>query len=165
VRIPLPENLTRTATTLRRLGMARYPGELETTMNRAAETAVPELRALLLDAIARISFDDAPMVMAASDQSPARYFRAHTQAAMETHFLPAVQTAARRLHVADAYNEMAGRAAKVGLVRSENANLNEYIARKALEGVYATMPEEERALRAAPIRPAQKVSRSASGTR
>ena len=130
--------------------MARYPEELETTMNRAAEAAVPELRVLLLDAIARIGFDDARAVIAASDRSAARYFRAQTQAAMETGFLPAVQRATRKLRVADAYNQVAGRAAKVGLVRSENANLDEYIARKALDGVYATMAEEERALRASP---------------
>jgi hypothetical protein len=165
VRIALPENLARAATTLRRFGMARYPEELETTMNRAAEAAVPELRVLLLDAIARIGFDDARAVIAASDQSAARYFRAQTQAALETRFLPAVQRVTRKLHVADAYNQVASRAAKVGLVRSENANLDEYIARKALEGVYATMAEEERALRASPIRPTQKVLRSASGAR
>src|SRR5678815_5487107 len=42
VRIPLPDSLSRAATTLRRFGMSRYPEELELTMNRAAEAAVPE---------------------------------------------------------------------------------------------------------------------------
>jgi hypothetical protein len=145
--------------------MARYPEELESYDNRAVEAAVPELRVLLLDAIARIGFDDARAVIAASDQSAVHYFRAQTQAAMEKRFVPAVQRATRRLRVADAYNQVAGRAAKVGLVRSEDANLDEYIVRKALDGVYATMAEEEGALRASPIPPTQKVLRSASGAR
>lgn len=165
MRITLPENLSRAATTLRRFGMARYPEELETTMNRAAEAAVPELRVLFLDAIAHLSFDDARAVITAGDQSAARYFRAQTEAAMAARFLPAVQTATRKLRVADAYNQVAGRAAKVGLVRAENANLDEYIARKALEAVYVTMADEERAMHASPIRPTQKVLRSVSGAR
>jgi uncharacterized protein DUF4197 len=165
VHIALPENVSRAATTLRRFGMARYPDELEITMNRAAEAAVPELRALLLDAVARINFDDARAVINAGDHSAARYFRAQTQTAMEVRFLPLVRAATRKLRVAEAYNQVAGRAAKVGLMRSENANLDDYITRKALDGVYATMVEEERTLRASPARPIQKVLRSASGTR
>jgi hypothetical protein len=165
VRIPLPDSLSRAAATLRRFGMSRYPEELELTMNRAAEAAVPELRALLSDAIARIKFDDARAVLIAGDQSAAQYFRARTEDGMAARFLPAVQAATRKLHVAAAYNQVAGRAAKVGLVHSADANLDEYITRKALDAVFSTIAEEERAMRSVPRRNGQKVLRSASEVR
>jgi uncharacterized protein DUF4197 len=165
VRIPLPDNLSRAATTLRRFGMSRYPEQLELTMNRAAEAAVPELRTMFSDAIARIKFDDARAMLIAGDQSAAQYFRARTEDAMAARFLPAVQAATRKLHVAAAYNQVAGRAAKVGLVHAEDANLDQYIARKALDAVYLMIAEEERALRGAPRRNGQKVLRSASEAR
>jgi hypothetical protein len=164
-RIPLPDNLSRVATRLRRFGMSRYPEDLELTMNRAAEAAVPELRTLFSDAIARIKFDDARATLIAGDQSAAQYFRARTEAAMAARFLPAVQAATRKLHVAAAYNQVAGRAAKVGLVHAEDANLDEYIARKALDAVYVMIAEEEGALRSVPRRNGQKVLHSASEAR
>ena len=84
---------------------------------------------------------------------------------MAARFLPAVQAATRKLHVAAAYNQVAGRAAKIGLVHAADANLDQYIARKALDAVYSTIAEEERAMRSGPHRRGQKVLRSASEAR
>jgi hypothetical protein len=165
VHIPLPESLSRAAATLRRFGMARYPDNLETTLNRAAEGAVPELRRLFVDAISRMTVEDARAMVGGTDDTAARYFRRQTETAMAARFLPAVQSVTRRLQVADAYNQVAARAAKVGLLRSDSANLDEYIARKALDGVYSTMAEEERAMRSYPIRQTQKALRRISGAR
>ena len=84
---------------------------------------------------------------------------------MAPRFLPAVQAVTRKLHVAAAYSQVAGRAAKVGLVHAEDANLDQYITRKALDAVYSTIAEEEHALRSVPRRNGQKVLRSASEAR
>ena len=146
--IALPDSLSRAATGLRRFGMGRYPTELETTLNRAAESAVPELRAPFIDAISRITFVDVRSAVNAGDETAAQYFRRQTYANMATRFLPAVQSATRRLHTAEAYQQVASRAARVGLVSADAAKLDEYIAAKALDAVYTAMADEERAMRA-----------------
>ena len=51
VRIPLPENLQKLDSGIRRFGMGKYADELITAMNRAAEAAVPEAKALLVAAV------------------------------------------------------------------------------------------------------------------
>src|SRR5213083_2615410 len=49
VKIPLPESAQRAERVMRRVGMGKYADELVVTMNRAAESAVPEARALFID--------------------------------------------------------------------------------------------------------------------
>src|SRR5437868_7664105 len=44
VKIPLPDSAQRAEHMLRRVGMGKYADELITTMNRAAEQAVPEAK-------------------------------------------------------------------------------------------------------------------------
>ncbi len=163
--IPLPETLSRAASGLRRFGMSRYPEELEVTINRAAEAAVPELRNLLVESIERLTFDDPKALAEAGAQASVLYVRNRTQTVMATRFLPIVQATTRRLRVAESYNQVAGRASKVGLLRSDDANLDEYISRKALEAVYSAMIDEQRVLRVAPTKRGSRVVRSASGTR
>src|SRR4029078_2190888 len=51
VRIPLPESAQRAERLMRRVGMGRYADELEVTMNRAAEAAVPEAKALFVQSV------------------------------------------------------------------------------------------------------------------
>jgi len=50
-------------------------------------------------------------------------------------------------------------------MRPEDANLDEYIIRRALDAVYATMADEERTTGTLPGRHTQKALRSASGAR
>jgi hypothetical protein len=164
-RIALPEGLSRAATGLRRFGMGRYPAELETTLNRAAESAVPELRVPFIDAISRITFADVRSAVNAGDETAAQYFRRQTNADIFKRFLPAVQSATRRLHTAEAYQQVAGRAAKVGLLSADAARLDEHIAAKALDAVYAAMADEERAMRAYSIRQTRTAVRRVAGTR
>jgi hypothetical protein len=162
--IPLPDGLTRAATGLRRFGMGRYPAELEVNANRAAEAAVPALRPLLLESISQIDVIEMRAGLHAGETA-SQYFRRQTHSTLATRFLPMVREATRRLRVADLYQQVAGRASKVGLLRSNAANLDEYITLKALEAVYAGMAEEERALRAPAARQTQKTLRKVSSPR
>ena len=75
----------------------------------------------------------------------------------------AFANATKRLRLADLYNKFANRAVPFGLVRSEDANLDQYVARKALDGLYATLAEEEKAIRANPLDSGKKLVRKVFG--
>jgi hypothetical protein len=155
--IVLPERLQRPAERLRRLGMGRYPQALEMSLNRVAEAALPSLRQPLLDAIARVPFNEFDVDKHAREQSAVRYFQRVSARNMSVKLLRQVHAAAIRLHVLESYQQLSGRAAKLGLLRGETApNLEEYITAKALDALYATMAEEERAIRAYSGRQAQR---------
>jgi hypothetical protein len=164
VRIPLPDSLDRLDSTLRQFGMGRYADNLVTMMNRAAEAAVPEAKTLLIDAIHKMSIDDAKEILTGGDDAATRYFRRQTETALSARFLPVVQRATKNVHLAETYNQFAGKGVRFGLVRAEEANLDEYVTRRALDGLYATIAEEERAIRANPLQQSQKLLRRVFGS-
>jgi hypothetical protein len=68
------------------------------------------------------------------------------------------------VRLADAYNQFAGKGVRFGLIRAEDANLDEYVTRKALDGLYATIADEERAIRANPLKQSHQILRKVFGS-
>jgi len=151
VRIPLPPSLARAESVVRRMGLGKYSDQLVTAMNRAAEQAVPEARALLIDAVRRMTIRDAKDILTGAEDAATQYFRRRTEAVLTERFLPIVKRATKRVQVAESYRQYAGRAARLGLMKREDADLNAYVTRKALDGLFAMVAEEERAIRRNPL--------------
>jgi hypothetical protein len=163
VRIPLPDSAQRAERLMRRLGMGRYADELEVTLNRAAEQAVPEARQLLVDSVRKMSVRDAKAILTGGDSAGTEYFRRTTRTTLHGRFLPIVRAATAKVQLAQAYGRYADKAAAVGLLRKEDADLDEYVTRKALEGLYFMVGEEEKKLRAHPAEAASSVLRAVLG--
>ncbi len=152
IKIPLPEDLAKVDSLMRKVRMGKYADELITTMNRAAEAAVPEAKTLLQDAVKGMSIAEAKTILTGPENAATEYFRKHTADALKTKFLPIVEQATQKVKLASVYDNFAGKAAKFGLIKSEQTNLNDYVTGKALDGLYATIAEEEKAIRANPVK-------------
>lgn len=151
VRIPLPGFLEDAAKLLKMLGQRRRVDELVTAMNRAAEEAVPQAKALLLSAVKSMSVEDARRVITGGDGSVTRFFADKTRAPLAVKFLPIVTRATERVDLADKYNAVAAKAAGLGLVDKDDANIQQYVTGKALDGLYLVIGEEERKIRQDPV--------------
>jgi len=127
VRIPLPGQLEKAAETMRSFGMGKYVDELETTMNRAAEAAVPEAKKLLVDSIRKMSVEDARGILTGGDNAATEYFRRTTSAPLGERFRPIVQKAMAKVKLTQTYDKFAGQAARFGLIDEENAHLDQYV--------------------------------------
>jgi hypothetical protein len=164
VKIPLPDSLTRAESLMRRVGMGSYADELIVAMNRAAESAVPEARQLFVDSVRKMSVQDAKGVLTGGETSGTEYFRRTTKDQLHGRFLPIVRKATARVGLAQKYNEYAGRGAELGLVKKEQANLDEYVTQRALEGLYLLVAEEEKKIRKDPVAPASAIIRKVFGS-
>ncbi len=151
VRIPLPGVLADAARLLKASGQQRGVDELVTAMNRAAEAAVPEAKSLLIGAAKSVSVDDALRIVRGGDQSVTAYFAGATRAPLTLKFLPIVTRATERVALADKFNALAGQAAKLGLLKGEEANIERYVTGKSLDGLYQLIGEEERNIRRDPV--------------
>jgi hypothetical protein len=151
VRIPLPGYLKDAAKLLKFMGQGDRVDELVTAMNRAAESAVPEARTLLVDTVKNISVKDALRIVRGGDNSVTQFFARETRKPLGVKFLPIVTTATERVALADKYNAVAGKASGLGLVKEEDANVQQYVTRKALDGLYLMIGEEEKKIRADPV--------------
>jgi len=151
VKIPLPDSLQRVNKMLRMFGQEKYADELVTTMNRAAEAAVPQAKALLVKTIKGMSVTDAKNILTGGDTAATEYFRSKTAQPLAAKFLPIVQKQTSRLKLAQKYDQFAGKASRFGLVDKNQANIEQYVTRKTLDGLYLMMAEEEKAIRADPV--------------
>jgi hypothetical protein len=150
IKIPLPENLQKVEGMMRGLGMGKQTDDLVTAMNRAAEAAVPQAKDLLVNSIKQMSVEDAKGILSGGEDSATRYFRRTTSAPMTEKFRPVVRNAIARVKLAEKYEQFVGKAAKFGLVREQDAHLENYVTQKALDGLYLMIAEEESAIRQNP---------------
>ena len=157
VKIPLPDSLQKLDGTLRRFGMGQYADELVATMNRAAEAAVPEARALLVSAVKDMSVQDAKGILTGGDTSATEYFRGKTSKPLAAKFLPIVQRATARVGLVEKYNEFAGKASRLGLVDESQTNLENYVTQKAMDGLFLMIADEEKEIRAHPVEQGSKL--------
>lgn len=151
VRIPLPGYLDDAGKLLRTLGQGKRVDELVTAMNRAAEAAVPEGRALLVGAVRDLTVEDALKIVRGGDTAVTQFFERKTRAPLAERFAPIVSASTARVDLAKKYNRVAAKAQGLGLVGKEDANIEGYVTRKALDGLYLMIGEQERKIRADPI--------------
>ena len=163
VRIPLPGVLAEAAKLLQVTGQQKRVDELVTAMNRAAEAAVPEARNLLVSTAKSISVDDAIRIVRGGDNSVTDYFAGKTRAPLGEKFLPIVTRATERVALADKYNAVAGQAAKLGLLKGDDANIQRYVTGKSLDGLYLLIGDEERNIRRDPVGTGSAILRKVFG--
>jgi hypothetical protein len=164
MRIPLPDSLKKVEGMMRRFGMGNQADELILRMNRAAEAAMPEARVLLVNAIRQMSIQDAKGILTGGDDAATQYFRRTTSTPLAQKFLPIVKKATEKVKLAERYNAFAETGSRFGLVKEQDANLENYVTRKALDGLYLAIAEQEKKIRADPAGTASSIIRKVFGS-
>ena len=62
-----------------------------------------------------------------------------------------VKQATSKVGLAAKYDRIASQAAGVGLLKKEDASIDQYVTRKALDGLYLVIGEEEKKIRRDPV--------------
>ena len=150
VRIGLPGVLADAAPVLKTMGQGKRLDELVAAMNQAAKQAVPLAADLLGQAIQNLTAEDAVRIVKGGDTAVTDFFAARTRQPLTAQFLPVVRRTTDQVQLADKYQAVAGRAAKLGLLKQEDADLPGYVTGRALDGLFAVIGEEERKLRQNP---------------
>jgi hypothetical protein len=163
VRIPLPGVLADAAKLLKATGQGKRVDELVTAMNRAAEAAVPEAKTLFVSTVKQMSVEDALKIVRGGDTAVTDFFAGKTRSPLGEKFLPIVTRATERVKLADRYNAVAGKAAGLGLLKGEQANIQQYVTGKALDGLYFMVGEEEKKIRADPVKTGSAILKKVFG--
>ena len=163
VRIPLPGALKNAASMLRAIGQQQRVDDLVNSMNRAAEQAVPAAKPLLLNAVHAMSVEDAVKIVRGGDTSVTDFFAAKTRAPLGEKFLPIVTAETQKVSLAAKYDAVASKGSTFGLVKPEDANVEQYVTRKALDGLFLMIGQEEKKIRADPMATGSAILKSVFG--
>jgi hypothetical protein len=163
VKIPLPDSMQRAERLMRRIGMGKQADELILTLNRAAEAAVPEAKQLFVDSVRKMTVPDAKGILQGGDTAGTEYFRRSTQDQLRKRFLPIVKQSTEKVGLAQQYNNFAEKGVALGVVKKEDANLDDYVTQKALDGLFFMVGEEEKKIRKDPVRTGASIIRKVFG--
>jgi hypothetical protein len=154
LRIPFPQEAERMKTTLERMGMERQVREFELTMNRAAEEASKEALTVLLAAIKGMSVGDGFAILRGGERAATTYLQERTTEELAARFRPIVEQATSKLALANHWTPLATAYNRTGALTGAQAvepDLDGYITRKALDGLFLLIAEEEQKIRKDPM--------------
>lgn len=157
VKILMPPSLQRAEKALRAVGQGALADEFITSMNRAAEQAVPEAAAVLGDSIKQMSIADAKSVLTGGNTAATDYFRRTSEGTLRERLLPIVKSATEKAGVTNSYKQMSTRATKAlgplggAMLGAQVPDLDTYIANKALDGLFLKIAEQETLIRQNPV--------------
>jgi hypothetical protein len=152
VKIPLPDKLARVEKTLRKLGQGKTADEFILSLNRAAEAAAPEARAIFLQVIRQMTIADALGIVRGPRDAATRYFRERSEGTLKEKFLPIVAAATSQVGVTQRYKQFlrdAGPVASLFDVRS--LDIDDHVTQKALDGLFLMVADEEKRIREDPV--------------
>ena len=159
VKITMPERLVVVQKTLHSLKQDKLANDFVTSMNRAAEQAVPVATEVFIDAVRNMSIDDAKAILTGPNDAATKFFKRTTSANLYARFHPIVQKATASTGVTSTYKKMTAAAGGSSnslmkglgnLMGSDAMDVDSYVTNKALDGLFKMVADEEAKIRANP---------------
>lgn len=172
VKIPLPENFAKTEKLIRSVGGDKVADDLINSMNAAATEAAPKTATIFVDAIDKMSMDDAKNILAGGDEAATKYFEKHTSTSLTEMIKPIVQKSMADNNVAKYYDtvndfyknnlkETVQSSSVMGMAKSFGVNeylpsesedaLDDFVTKKAISGLFAMIASKESEIRKDPV--------------
>lgn len=145
--IPWPEEAKEMRTKLIQLGMQKKVEEFETSLNRAAEEAAKNAAPIFIDAITNMSIGDGFAILKGADTAATNYLRKSTYSPLYTKFLPEVKDAINKVQVTKYWNPLVTKYNKIPGVKKQNPDLNDYVTKKGINGLFILVADEEANIR------------------
>jgi len=150
IKIPLPQKIQSAGKGLRLIGMGPQLDQLEVGMNRAAEQAAPEARQIFLNALTRMTINDARNILKGSDTAATEYFRNASSADLTTAFAPIVHKQLLNVGVVKQYDQLKQNPMAGTFLQSKQFDLDSYVVGKTLDGLFYMLGQEEKQIRKNP---------------
>ena len=169
VRIPLPGSLQTVGKALRSMGQGRYVDQFETTVNRAAEQAVPQTLDIVKKTVQDMTLQDVQGILKGGDSAATDFLRQRAGEDLHQAIRPIVASATDQAGATLAYKNLVKHGAGYmsglggglggslgGLLgggdkQPASLDLDDYVTGKALDGLFLKLAAEEKAIRENPV--------------
>ena len=165
IKILLPDKLRNASRGLRLVGMGPQIDELEVGMNRAAEQATPLAKQIFLNALMKMSIDDARQILSGGDTAATEYFRGASSEELTTAFKPIVHRSLQNVGVVRQYGQIMQNSMAAPLLQNQKFDLDTYVVGKTLDGLFYMLGQEEKQIRNNPAARTTSILREVFGSR
>jgi hypothetical protein len=147
VKILFPPEAQKVEKTLRAIGLGSLADNVVVSLNRAAEDAAKEAKPIFVSAIKQMTITDATNILLGNQNSATEYFKRVTTAQLMEKFSPVITTSLSKVGATKYWTDASTRYNKIPLVKPVNTNLSNYVAQKAIEGMFIQVAQEELTIR------------------
>jgi hypothetical protein len=153
VHIPLPGVLKSLGKGMRTIGQGKYVDQFETTVNRAAEAAIPETLEIVKQTVASMTLDDVRGILSGGDDAATRFLQKRAGDSLHAAIRPIVSKATNKSGATAAYKNLKSKADKSlgGLLSGGATDLDDYVTSKTLDGLFLKLAAEEKKIRENPL--------------
>lgn len=153
VRIPLPGVLQTAAKGFRLFGKDQLVADFETTVNRAAEQAIPKTLSIVKDTVREMTLQDVRGILNGGDDSATQFLRERAGERLQQAVRPIVAEATDSSGATAAYKRLANQlgTGMGGWVDTGSLDLDAYVTEKTLDGLFIKLAAEEREIRRNPV--------------
>ena len=116
-------------------------------INRGAETAAKKALPIFTDAIRQMSFTDAMNILRGEQDAATRYLRQSSYDRLYGEFQPVIIAALDEFDARKYWSDAVNVYNKIPLVTRANPELDDYVTRQALEGLFSMVAKEEANIR------------------
>lgn len=152
VKIPMPDSLKKVDRGLRKIGKDKVADRFITTMNQAAEKAVPGTVDILAQQVRKMTVKDAVDILNGKPDAATQYFKRNSSGELRTLIKPIVQKTTSSVGVTDSYKRMMSKAGFLAsFVDQDSLDIDQYITDKAIDGLFIKIALEEKRIREDPV--------------
>lgn len=149
VKILMPEQVRNVETKMRALGMGKLFDQAEASMNRAAEDASKSATPIFINAIKKMSITDALGILRGTDTAATSYLKRATSNDLNSAFMPVIQNSLKKVNATKYWKDVFSVYNKFSST-PVNADINQYVTDRALNGIFYYVGEEEKKIRTNP---------------
>ena len=173
VKIPLPDGLSNTESMIRKMGGDKMADDFIYSMNESATKAAVKATPIFVDAIEKMSIDDAKKILASNENAATQYFKTHTTDDLKKMMKPIVQETMAENNVASYYDTLneyydssvksfvendsiRDMASNFGMEQympkgTTDEQLDDYVTRNAIDGLFKMVAQKEAEIRKNPV--------------
>lgn len=128
-------------------GFNNVEADLTERMNRAAEDAAVKAKPIFIDAIKKMSFNDAMSILTGDNDAATKYLQKSTSADLVAAFKPIIQECLDKVNARTYWRDAVGAYNKIPFVSKTNPELDDHVTQTALAGMFALIAKKELAIR------------------
>src|SRR5690606_29761868 len=132
-------------------------------MNRAAEDAASKAAPIFINAITKITLNDALGILRGGNNAATSYLKSRTQQELMSAFSPVIKQSLDKVGAQKAWEQAFKAYNQLPMVSKVNTDLTQYVTQKATDGMFVTIAEEEMKIRQNPMGQASDLLRRVFG--
>tara|TARA_B100000989_G_scaffold286594_1_gene255383 strand:- start:5758 stop:6522 length:765 start_codon:yes stop_codon:yes gene_type:complete len=151
IKIPFPQDAKKIEDRLRSLGLNKLVDDAILFINRAAENAATEAKPLIIQAIKNMTIKDAVNIVKGKEDEGTNYLKINTFDSLYEKFLPPIEISLEKVNATKHWSNVVNTYNKIPLIQKVDPDLDDYVTRKALDGLFIMIAKEEKKIREKPL--------------